>query len=146
VADEQDRMQAKKRGGDREIISLDFEDAERKYNQEPAHNQTPEKIFERWWALSILNHAMKRLKAEAEVTHKLELFDRLKVYLTAEKGTVTYKNISAEFGLTEAAVRVAAHRLKHRFHELVREEIAQTVLNRSHVDEEIRDLFTALAT
>ena len=146
VADEQDRMRAKKRGGDKEIMSLDFENAERRYGQEPAHNLSPEKLFERWWALGVLNQAMERLKTESSTLHKQQLFDRLKVYLVAEKGAVTYKEISAEFGMTEAAVRVAAHRLKHRFHELVREEIAQTVADSSHIDEEIKDLFTALTS
>jgi len=94
----------------------------------------------------VLNRATHRLKTEAKTTHKAQLFERLKGYLIAERGTDTYRNIASEFGMTETAVRVTAHRLKQRFNELVREEIAQTVTNNKHIDEEIKDLFTALTS
>jgi RNA polymerase sigma-70 factor (ECF subfamily) len=146
VADERDRVQARKRGGNKAILSLDFEDAERRYSQEPVHDLSPERLFERWWALHVLNRATHRLKTEAKTTHKAQLFERLKGYLVAEKGTDTYKSIASEFDMSETAVRVTAHRLKQRFNELVREEIAQTVTNNTHIDEEIKDLFTALTS
>jgi len=146
LADEWDHTQAQKRGGDKKVLSLDFDAAASRYNREPVHNMSPEKLFERSWALTVLTRAMDRLKAESAVSDKQQLFDCLKVYLVAEKGTVTYKEIAGEFGMTEAAVRVAAHRFKQRFHELVREEIAQTVADRNYIDEEIKELFAALAS
>ena len=146
VADERDRAHVRKRGGNKSILSLDFENAERRYSQEPTHDLSPERLFERWWALHVLNRATHRLKKEAQTTQKAQLFERLKGHLVAERGTDTYRNIASEFGMTETAVRVAAHRLKQRFNELVREEIAQTVTNTTHIDEEIKDLFTALSS
>ncbi|MFC1603642.1 hypothetical protein ACFL5F_01320 [Planctomycetota bacterium] len=77
---------------------------------------------------------------------KQELFDRLKVYLGAERGTIPYKNLAVDLDMTEPAVRVAMHRLRQRYHELVREEIAQTVTTDEQIDEEIKDLFAALAS
>lgn len=145
VADAQDRAQAQKRGGNKRIFSLDFSDGERRYCQEPAHSESPERLLERWWALSVLNRATQRLKTEFKTTQKQALFDRLKDHLVAERGTETYKGIAAEFNMTDTAVRVTAHRLRQRFHALVREEISQTVSQSTDIDEEIQDLFTALS-
>jgi RNA polymerase sigma-70 factor (ECF subfamily) len=146
VADEQDRARAQKRGGNRVISSLDFERAEGLYDHEVAHCLSPEKLFERSWALAVLKQAMDQLKSEPMTGGKQELFDRLKIYLGAERGTIPYKNLAADLDMTEPAVRVAMHRLRQRYHELVREEIAQTVTTDEQIDEEIKDLFAALAS
>jgi hypothetical protein len=146
VADEQDRARAQKRGGDRIISSLDFEKAEGLYDHEVAHGLSPEKLFERSWALAVLRRAMDRLKGEPMPGPKQELFDRLKVYLAAERGAIPYQNLAADFDMTESTVRVTMHRLRQRYHELVREEIAQTVTTDDQIDEEIKDLFAALAS
>ena len=106
---------------------------------------SPEKLFERSWALTVLTRAMERLKAESVASGKQQLFDRLKIYLTAEKDTVLYKDVAEELNMTEGTIKVAVHRLRRRYRELVRDEIAQTVTTEAEVDEEIRDLFAALA-
>ena len=145
LADEWDRSQAQKRGGDKKVLSLDFDAAANRYDQEPSHHISPEKFFERSWALTVLTRAMDRLKAESAVSDKQQLFYHLKVYLTADKDAVPYKDVAAKLEMTEGAVKVAVHRLRRRYRELVRDEIAQTVTTEAQVDEEIRDLFAALA-
>jgi len=145
LADEWDRSQAQKRGGDRKVFSLDIEDGETRYSREPVDNLSPEKLFERYWALEVLKQAMARLKAEYVTANKIELFNCLKTYLTAEQGSVSYRDIAGKLNVAEGAVRVAVHRLRQRYRELVRQEIAQTVTSPDQVDEEINELFAALA-
>jgi RNA polymerase sigma-70 factor (ECF subfamily) len=145
LADEWDRSHAQKRGGDKKVLYLDFDAAASRYEREPEHHMSPEKLFERSWALTVLNRAMERLKAESAASDKQQLFDCLKIYLTAEKDAVPYKNVTAKLNMTEGAVKVAVHRLRRRYRELVRDEIAQTVTTEAQVDEEIQDLFAALA-
>ena len=145
VADERDRARAQKRGGGQKILPLDFENAETRYSFEPAHQLSPEKLFEKSWALTVLARTMARLKAESVSTNKQKLFDRLKVYLTAKRDSIPYRDVAAELDMTEGAVKVAVHRLRTRYRELLRDEIAQTVAAEGEIDEEIRDLFTALA-
>lgn len=145
LADEWDRSRAQKRGGDKKVLSLDFDAAASRYDQGSAHELSPEKLFERSWALAVLSRAMDRLKAESVVSDKRKLFDCLKIYLTAEKDAIPYKNVAEKLAMTEGAVKVAVHRLRRRYRELVRDEIAQTVSTEAQVDEEIRDLFDALA-
>ena len=88
---------------------------------------------------------MARLKAELADNNKQELFEHLKVHLTAEKGAVPYRIVAAELGMTEGAVRVAVHRLRRRYRKLLRDEIVQTVATEDQFDEDIYNLFTALA-
>jgi RNA polymerase sigma factor (sigma-70 family) len=145
LADEWDRSHAQKRGGDKKVLSLDFDAAASRYEREPEHHMSPEKLFERSWALTVLTRAMERLKAESAVSDKQQLFERLKIYLTAEKDAVPYREVAEKLEMTEGAVKVAVHRLRRRYRELVRDEIAQTVTTEAQVDEEIRDLFAALA-
>jgi RNA polymerase sigma factor (sigma-70 family) len=145
LADEWDRARAQKRGGEKKVISLDFDAAASRYNQVPVYGLSPEKLFERSWALTVLTRAMERLKAESVASNKQQLFNCLKIYLTAEKDAVSYKDIAEKLNMTEGAVKVAVHRLRRRYRELVRDEIAQTVTTEAQVDEEIRDLFDALA-
>lgn len=145
LADEWDRSQAQKRGGDKKVFSLDFDTAANRYDREPAHHMSPEKLFEISWALTVLTRAIDQLKAESAASDKQRLFDHLKVYLTAERDAVSYRQVAAKLDMTEGAVKVAVHRLRRRYRELVRDEIAQTVTTEAQVDEEIRDLFAALA-
>jgi len=146
LSNERARARAKKRGGGRKVLSLDFDNAESQYALEPCDELSPEKLFERSWALTVLARTMARLQAEAVSTNKLKLFDHLKVYLTAEKSSVPYRDVAAELDMTEGAVRVAIHRLRRRYRELLRDEIAQTVTSDDQIDEEIRDLFAALGS
>jgi RNA polymerase sigma-70 factor (ECF subfamily) len=145
LADERDRASAKKRGGGRKVLSLDFENAENQYTLQPAQQLPPEKLFERSWALTVLERTMVRLQDESRSAKKRKVFDHLKVYLTAEKDSIPYREVADKLKMAEGAVKVAVHRLRHRYRELLRDEIAQTVATEEQIDEEIRDLFAALA-
>ena len=145
LADEWDRSQAQKRGGERKVLSLDIEDGETRYSREPVDNLSPEKLFERYWALEVLNQAMARLKAEYVTANKIELFNYLKTYLTAQLDSIPYRDAADRLHTTEGAVKVAAHRLRQRYAELVREQIAQTVTTPEQIEEEICELYAALA-
>ena len=144
LSNERARARAKKCGGGRKILSLDFQNAESQYALEPRDELSPDKLFERSWALTVLDRTMARMQAEAISTNKQKLFDHLKVYLTAEKSSVPYRDAAAELDMAEGAVRVAVHRLRRRYREILRDEIAQTVTSDDQIDEEIRDLFAAL--
>ena len=146
LSNERARARAKKRGGGKKVLSLDFENAESQYALEPRDELSPEKLFERSWALTVLDRAMARLQDEAVSTKKQKSFERLKSYLTADKGSAPYRDAAVELDMTEGAVRIAVHRLRKRYRELLRDEIAQTVTSDDQIDEEIRDLFTALGS
>jgi len=144
LADERDRARAQKRGGGRKLLSIDFNEAENQYALEPADRLSPEKLFDKSWALTVLERTMACLKAELAGKNKKELFDHLKIYLTAEKGSIPYRDTAAELNMTEAAVRTAVHRLRRHYRKSLRDEIAQTVTTEDQIDEEIDDLFAAL--
>jgi RNA polymerase sigma-70 factor (ECF subfamily) len=133
-----------KRGGWGLTLSLDFRDAEGCFVREPAHDLTPERLFERRWAQTLLRHTLERLERETAVQGKHALFQWLKPALSGESAEVSYAQISAALGMAQATVRVAAHRLRRRFGALIREEIARTVTAPDHVEEEIQELFQAL--
>lgn len=141
LANEYDRARAQKRGGGQRLVSL--ESLEARYRQEPADTLTPERIFEQQWALALLDQVLARLQTEMTTDSKAALFDALKGHLTGSQAT-GYAATAARLGMTEGAVKVAAHRLRQRYRELLREEIAQTVTSLEEVDEEIRYLFTCL--
>lgn len=145
VANERARAAARKRGGGRAVLSLDFENAESQYALEPADDLTPEKMFEKSWALTVLERTMDRLQTELTDKGKQGLFDHLRMYLAAEPGSVPYSEVAARLDMTEGAARVAVHRLRKRCRELLRDEIAQTVAGAEQIDDEIRGLFAALS-
>jgi len=145
VANELDKAQAQKRGGGRQALPLDFDNAESRYALEPAHDLTPEKLFDRQWAMTLLDLALSRLRAEAEQAGKLAPFERLSVLLADRAGHGAYAEAAAALGMTEGAARVAVHRLRRRYRDLLRDEVAQTVADPADVDGEIRDLMAALA-
>ena len=144
IANERDRNKAKKRGGNYKVFSLDIEGAESRYSLEPCNKLSAEKLFERSWALTILDRAMARLQSEAVTPKKQMLFDCLKEHLTSSKNTVPYREIASKMNMTESAMKVALHRLRRRCREILRDEIAQTVATEEQINEEIRDLFAAL--
>jgi RNA polymerase sigma factor (sigma-70 family) len=144
LANERDRAGAQKRGGGRPALPLEIETAEGRYSLEPADPETPETIFERRWALILLDKVLSRLRDEYRRTDRGALFDVLKDLLTSGKTDEPYARLGAELGMSEGAVKVAVHRLRRRFGELLREEIAQTVADSRDVDDEIRYLFTTL--
>ena len=145
LTDERDRIQAQKRGGGHKVLSLDFETAESQYAIEPAHNLSADKIFERHWALTVLKRTMDRLKAELTSENKQNLFIILRIYLTQEESSVPYRDVATKLGMTEGAMKGAVYRLRKRYRELLFEEIAQTVATKDQVDQEISDLFAAVA-
>jgi RNA polymerase sigma-70 factor (ECF subfamily) len=144
LANEHDRERALKRGGGRQSFSIDFRDADGRYVHEPAHGETPEREFERRWALALLDRVLVRLRGEYEAGGKGRLFGLLKARLTGDAGGAPYARVAAELGLSEGAVKVHVHRLRERYRELLREEIVQTLDDPTQVEDEIRALFAAL--
>lgn len=146
LANERDRVLAQKRGGDRRFLSIDVAAAENRYRLEPSHQLTAEKLFERRWVLTLLDQVLVRLREEMLLAGKNHLFDRLKVFLTGEKKSVSHAQVAEQLGMTEGAVKVAVHRLRRRYRELLRNAIGETLNDPEHIDEEIRDLFNALGS
>jgi RNA polymerase sigma-70 factor (ECF subfamily) len=146
LANERDRARARKRGGGRTMIRLDWDAAEARYHREPAHTLSPDKLFERHWALALLDQVLGRLRDEFHQAGKDKQFELLREFLAGEKAPTSYGRVAADLGMTEGAIKVAVHRLRRRYRELLREEIARTVADSRQVDEEIRSLFTALGS
>ena len=142
IANERDRARAIKRGGGQLVIPLDATSAETRYLREPADTASPDKLFDRQWALTVLGQVLARLRAEFAGEGKEAVFETLKGALTGEEGG--YAEIGARLGMSEGAVKVAVHRMRKRYRQLLREEIAQTVSEPVEVDEEIQCLFAAL--
>ena len=146
LANEWDRARALKRGGGKQPLPIDFGGADERYSLEPAHALTAERLYARRWALTVLQQALARLAAEMTGAGKQRLFDALRVYLAAESTAPPHAEVAAALGMSEGAVKVAVHRLRERYRAVLRDEIAGTLDDPAAVDEEIRDLFAALAT
>jgi RNA polymerase sigma-70 factor (ECF subfamily) len=142
VADEEDRSRARKRGGGM-IESLELSSGEERYQREPAHGETPQRIFERRWALSMLERVVERLRTEFILHGRPEHFDRLKVFLLGQSDA-PYSALAREMNTSEGALKVAIHRLRKRYRELFRQEIADTVADPSEVESELRFLAAVL--
>ena len=145
LANEWDREQALKRGGGKRLIALDEDSAESRYKLEPKDDLSADKIYERRWALTLLDQVLAKLRGEFECDGKLEQFETLKQYLSAGRTSVSYARAADKLGMNEGAIKVAVHRLRKRYRELLRAEIAQTVATASEVEAEIRYLFAALS-
>ena len=145
LANEWDRARAQKRGGDRTLLPLDAGTAEARYALEAVDARSPDKIYERRWALTLLETAVERLRAEHAAPEKRALFEALKGSLLGEQGTAPYAELAARFAMSEGAVKVAAHRLRQHYRELLRAEVAATVADVTEVDQELRHLLVALA-
>jgi RNA polymerase sigma-70 factor (ECF subfamily) len=144
LAREWTKGRAQKRGGGQAVLSLDGADAENRYLLEPSHDLTADKIFDRRWATTLLDQAMSQLRRECVDSGKGELFARVESSLIGEKGGASYAEISRTLNKSEGAIKVAVHRLRQRYGELVRAEIAQTVTTPEEVDEELNYLFSVL--
>ena len=142
VADEKDRDRALKRGGGA-VLSLEFALGEERYLREPAHDETPERIFERHWVLSMLDRVMGKLRDEFLQHGRPEHFDRLKVFLLGQS-EAPYAALAEEMKTSEGALKVAIHRLRKRYRELFRQEIADTVADPADVESELRYLAAVL--
>ncbi len=144
LADEWDRSRAQKRGGGQMIVPLDRVRADTRYGQEPAHDLTPEKLYERQWALTVLEQVLARLREEYVAGEKSELFDGLEKLSMGGETAETYAQAGAKLKMSENAVKVACHRLRRRFRQRLWEEIARTVASPGEVDEEIHYLLRCL--
>jgi RNA polymerase sigma factor (sigma-70 family) len=144
LANEWDHARAQKRAGGIALISIDDAEAERRYEHEPAEQITAEQLFDRRWALTLLDQVLVRLGEEMAAAGRAAQFEAMKFCLTGEKAAV-YAEIAQRLGMTEGALKVAIHRLRDRYRTLLRAEIAQTVGEDADVDEELRQLFSALS-
>lgn len=136
---------ALKRGGGRRVFSFDLEQGEERYQREPESRETAEREYERRWAQTVLERALARLGEEAEAKGQQARHRALLPYVGAG-GEAPYRDLAAELGMTETAVKTAVHRLRKRCRALVRDEVRQTLADPSLVDEEVRALFSALAS
>jgi RNA polymerase sigma-70 factor (ECF subfamily) len=142
-ANERDRSRALKRGGGREWVSIDVLEAENRYAREPADGLTPQADFDRQWALSLLERVLERLRGEMVVAGRGGHFEAMKFVLTGGHGR-SYVEVGRKLGMSEGAVKVAVHRLRERYRDLIRAEVAQTVSSEAELEEELRALLAAL--
>jgi RNA polymerase sigma factor (sigma-70 family) len=143
VADEADRHRARKRGGGM-LVPLEFGSGEERYQREPAHDETPERIFERRWALAVLDRVVERLRNEFLQHGRPDHFERLKVFLLG-RSDAPYAALAREMDTSEGALKVAIHRLRKRYRDLFRQEIADTVADPAEVESELRFLAAVLS-
>jgi RNA polymerase sigma factor (sigma-70 family) len=142
LADEWDKVRAEKRGGGQTFISID--DPEELYLLESDAGASAEKIFEQRWALTLLAQAFARLSEEYAAASKTREFDHLKIFLSTLTGDGGYDAVAAELEMPIENVAVKVHRLRRRYGELIREEIAHTVASPADIEEEMRHLFDAV--
>lgn len=143
LANEWDRQHAQKRGGSALIVPIDPELAESRFMAGPAHELQPDLLFDRQWALTLLGRTMGRLREEYVATGRTKLFELLRGCLAKDESALSYSQIAARLNLTEAAVKMAVQRLRSRYREILRAEIADTVATPEEIEEEIRHLFSA---
>ena len=145
LANERDKAQAQKRGGGGINLSLDWQTADTKFQVAAVNEPGPDQAFDREWALALLARVIDRLQAECAADGKTKLFEQLKMFLTAGKAEAAQREVAGSLGMEEGAVRVAVHRLRKRYRQLLRDEIANTLADPAMVDEEMRALFGAFS-
>lgn len=138
------RATAAKRGGGAPVLSLDLDAAERRYQNEPRDDVTPERLYDRRWALAVLERTLARLRAEFRAAGREGFFDAVQWTLTGDTEAISYREIADRFGMTESALKVTVHRIRRRYRELLRAEVAETVESEREVEEELRYLMAAL--
>ncbi|MEO2018361.1 MAG: sigma-70 family RNA polymerase sigma factor [Fuerstiella sp.] len=141
LSKEWEKARAEKRGGGRRVLSLDFQVGDSRISQEPACDLTAEQIYERQWAMTLLERVTDRLQHEYEEAGKGEQFEHLKDFIIGQYSETTYADVAAQLASTEAAMKMTAHRMRRRYREILREEIAEIVATPEDVDTEIRSLF-----
>jgi DNA-directed RNA polymerase specialized sigma24 family protein len=144
LANEWDKANRLKRGGGAVPLSLDWQAADERFHIEPADPDSPEKSFDREWALALLERVLQRLEAECEGAGKGALFSSARGYLMIGETAIPYADAARALGVEESAMRVAVHRLRKRYREILRAEIAQTLADPAMVEEELRSLLAAL--
>jgi DNA-directed RNA polymerase specialized sigma24 family protein len=146
LVDERIRAQAQKRGGGQVTLSfVDTQEADARYRLEPVDGSSPDKLFERRWALTLLGQVLARLEQEFCAAGKADLFERLRAYLVANAGEETYAEAAAALGMTHEAFKKAVQRMRQRYYELFRQEIAHTVADAAEVEDEMRHLCAVMA-
>ncbi len=145
LAKEWQKAKTLKRGGQVRFVPLEFDRAETRYSQEPANPRTPEEVFEKHWAMTLLGTVLERLRGEYAGAGKGGLFEALEPCLIGRRESQPYATLAGRLGMSEAAVKMAVHRLRERYRECLQEEIGQTVASTADVDEELRHLFRVLA-
>ncbi len=138
------RQVAEKRGGGVEVLSIDYQDAEHRYQIDPGHELTPEAVFERRWALALLDRAVEELAADYHQRGQGTLFDAMREFLGHDPARLPYAELSRTLGQSEGALRTAASRLRGRWREKLRALVAETVRDDDKVEEELKSLLSAL--
>ena len=144
LSNERDRAHAKKRGGGLLPVSIDVAAAESRYERALAHSETPERLYERQWCLTLLAGVLDDVREEYEAAGRVALFDRLKDFLIGDEAAGTHADAAGDLGMTAAAVKVAVHRLRRRYRDALRRRVAETVEAAQDVDDEIRHLLKTL--
>lgn len=146
LTNERDKTRRDKRGGGAPHLSLDWHTADAQF-QVAANNQlSPDEAFDREWAVALLNQVINRLRAECIANGTATQFDHLKAFLSTDHGKASYADVARNLGQNETAVRVAVHRLRKRYRQLLRTEIANTLADAHQVQEELRALFSAFGS
>lgn len=145
VINEYERSMTARRGGHEARFAVDIEQAERLCSPDRREHEAPDRIFHRQWATIVLDRALQRLRTECEQSENPAVPAALLPYLTESTGLPPYKAVASRIGLTEAAVKVAVHRLRHRYGTILRAEIAETVVDENEIEEELRDLLRAVS-
>jgi RNA polymerase sigma-70 factor (ECF subfamily) len=145
LANDWDRRHAQKRGNGEPVLSLNVEDGEAKYSLATPDRDTPESLFERQWVVTLLAKVLETLRRDCASGGKAQLFEDLRLHLQGDRQGPAYAEIAARHGLSEGAVKVTVHRLRHRYGELLRQEIARTVSSPAEVDEELSHLISLTA-
>ena len=144
LSKERDKFRAQKRGGNRSVIALDALEAQARYAVEPVDDMTAERLFERRWALAVLDQVLIRLSSDYAQSGKGRLYEAIEPCLAGGAGAIDYGQASRELKMTEGALRVAVHRLRRRYRDLLRAEIAQTVDSPDQIEDEITYLLNCL--
>jgi DNA-directed RNA polymerase specialized sigma24 family protein len=145
LSNARDKARAQKRGGGQIPIPIDARNAETHYSVEPVEQMTAEKIFERRWAIALLEQTTIRLRQEYERDGKIELFEQFKHTLTEPRGIIAYAALGLTLNMSEGAVKVAVHRLRLRYRAVLRAEVADTLSDPADVEDEVRQIFRALS-
>jgi RNA polymerase sigma-70 factor (ECF subfamily) len=145
LANEWDKVRSLKRGGGQPVLSFDSTDAETAVRAAETRSLGPEQAFDRQWTLALLDRVLARLQQEHLDAGKAAMFAHLKETLTSDRSAVPYAVMASRLGVSEGSVKVAVHRIRQRYRQLLREEISHTLADPAQAEQELRDLFAALA-
>lgn len=144
LTNEWNKARTQKRGGTRPVLSLDFNSGDSRYGLEPGHDLTPERLYERKWALTLLDRVLSQLRDEYQAADKPKHYELLQPFIGGNRSDASYSEVAQALEMSEGAAKVAAHRLRKRYRDLLRCELAQTVADSADIDDEISWLFQAL--